>query len=236
MVSAAGQLPIVFMEKNRKNDKHLETTKTKGEFVMPKWMDCTWRRIPCGRDDCPICGRIKRDRKKHLARGEDPDSMEAALEDVGNNFKEALAMIKKDAKRMGIDISNIDDIKEPPKPHEFPLYNKINSWRHDIYQMAEQASENLEAWPELEPGLDLFWYANTTLAKTYRQLCNRWHLEQGDEYGEEDYEYTKYVLGECLAILKKSLSKLITMYPGKKGELNLALVMLSGLEREILKI
>ncbi len=224
------------MEKNKKNKKYLKITKTEESFIMPKWMDCTWRRVPCGQENCPICGRIKRDREKHIALGENPDSIEMVLEDVGNNFKEALAMIKKDAKRMGIDISNIDDIKEPPKPYEFNLYNKIKDWHHDVYQTAEQASENLEAWPELEPGLDLFWYANIVLTKTYRQLYNRWHLKQGNEYGKEDYKYTKYVLGECLVILKKSLSKIITMYPEKKGEFNLALVMLSGLEKEILEI
>lgn len=220
------------MDKN----KDLKITETNGEFSMPKWMDCTWRRIPCSQDNCPICGRIKRDREKHIAQGEDPDSMEAALKDIGDNFKEAMTMIKKDAKRLGIDITNIDDIGEPPEPHEFPLYNKIKDWHYDIYQMAEQAQDNLSAWPSLKTGLDLLWYANTILAKTYRQLCNRWHLKQGDEYGEEDYQYTKYVLGECLTIIKKSLQGLSNTYPEEKGKFSLAFVMLSGFEKEILKI
>lgn len=217
-------------------DEDLEIIETNGKFTMPKWMDCTWRRIPCGQDNCPICGRIKHDREKHLAQGEDPDSMEAALKDIGDNFKEAMTMIKKDAKRLGIDITNISHIQEPPESHEFPLYNKIEDWHHNIYKMAEQAEDNLDAWPFLEAGENLLWYANTILAKTYRQLCNRWHLKQGDEYGEEDYQYTKYVLGECLAIIKQSLEELSNTYPEEKGKFNLALVMLSGPEREIMEI
>jgi hypothetical protein len=219
-----------------KKDEDLEIIETKGKFVMPKWMDCTWRRLPCNQDDCPICGRIKRDRERHLAQGENPDSMEAALEDVSNNFKEALSMIKKDAERLGIDITNIENIPEPPQSHEFPLYNKIEKWRHSIYHMAEQAEDDLEAWPFLEAGEDLLWYANTILTKTYRQLCNRWHLEQGDEYGKEDYDYTKYVLSECLDILKTALEDLANTYQEEKGKFNLALIMLSGFEKEILKI
>jgi len=205
-------------------------------FKIPKWMDCTWRRVPCNRDDCKICGKIKQRREQHIRAGRNPDDMSVVLEDVGNDFKEAMSMIKADAAARGINIENIDDIKEPPKPNEFPLYNQAREWRDDIYKMAEQASNNLDAWPELEAGLDLLWYSNTILAKTYRQLCNRWHIEQGDEYGEEDYQYTKYVLGECLQIIKDSLIQIIKMYPEQKGKFNLSLVILTGTEEQFLNI
>ncbi len=33
----------------------------KGELMMPKWMECTWRRVPCGQDECKICSGIKQD-------------------------------------------------------------------------------------------------------------------------------------------------------------------------------
>ncbi|MBA3047377.1 hypothetical protein KKC83_03120 [Patescibacteria group bacterium] len=218
-------------KKERKNK-----IKNKEEFQMPEWMECAWRRVPCDRDDCKICGKIKRERARHIAAGENPDDMSVALEDVGNDFKEMLSMIKADAAAHGFDIENIDDIQEPPEPNDFPFYNQAAEWSADIHKMAEQAYDNLDAWPELEPGLDLLWYSNTILAKIYRQLCNRWHIEQGDEYGEEDYKYTKYVLGECLAILKKSLGELITMYPEQKGKFNLSLIMLSGIEEQAMKI
>jgi hypothetical protein len=208
----------------------------KEEFEMPKWMECTWRRNPCGRDDCPICGRIKRDRQRHIERGEDPDDMKSVLEDVSQNFKEALLMIKKDAERMGIDITNIDDIQEPPKPEEFPLYQTTKKWRDDIFNIVETAQNNEEFWVFTETVQDLTWYANLLTAKVYRQLCNRWHLEKGDDYGEFDYKYTQGIIKESIKILKKSLAELYSYYSGQKVNLMLAYNQLQNLEKEILKI
>jgi len=205
------------------------------EFQMPKWMECTWRRVPCGRDDCPICGRIKKDRQKHIEKGENPDDPKFAFEDVGRNFKEALKIIKKDAESKGFDITNIEDIQEPPKPQKFSLYNKIEKWNKSVKTL-ENSSEVLgEFWLYTEEAADLFWYPNILLAKTYRQLCNKWHIKSGDDYGEFDYQYTGYVLKECIELLKKSLKKLINNYP-QKQELNSIYSNLLKLEKEIIKI
>lgn len=178
------------------------------EFTMPAWMDCTWRRVPCWQDDCPLCGRIKQDRQKHLDRGEDPDTIEAVLEDAGANLQDALAMIKQDAEEQGIDIENIDDIQEPPRPEEFKLYKQVKQWTQLVRQLRQEATQAREAWLETEAAADLFWYAGILGAKTYRQLCNRWHLQQGDAYGEEDYKYTQYVLEEILKLIFQALKEL----------------------------
>jgi len=206
------------------------------DFKIPKWMDCSWRRISCGQDDCPICGRIKRDRQKHIDKGEDPDAMSAVMEDVGNNFKEILATIKDDAMMHGIEIDNIEEIKEPPEPEVYPLYLKLLDWRKDIYRLAEESDETNSAWLYSVAGQDLMWYANTVLIKTYRQLSNRWHLDCGDQYGEADYEYTKYVLEECLKIIKNALRDLSQADSEFSKRFNLALIFFEGLETEITKI
>lgn len=208
----------------------------KGEFKMPKWMECTWRRIPCGRDGCPICGRIKRDRQRHLECGEDPDDLKNVFEDVGNSFKEDLELIKKDAERLGIDITNIDNIQEPPEPKKFPLYRKVSKWRNFVEEILNDAYDTGSLWIETEAAADLLWYKNILMAKTYRQLCNQWHLKNGDEYGEVDYEYTKYILDECLKILKKVLNELILLESPQKLGLIVALARLSKIEEKILSI
>lgn len=208
----------------------------KDKFKMPKWMDCAWRRVACERDNCPICGRVEKDRQRHIKKGEGPDDMKCVLEDVERNLKEALGMIKKDAERMGIDISNIDDIEEPPEPEKFPLYNKVGQWRKTILLIGETA-ENLDNfWLHTEAAADLFWYCNTIAAKTYRQLCNRWHLDHGDDYGEFDYEYTNCVLKECFRILKNALKVLAKNDTSLNKDLGLAFVELKNLEKEIMKI
>jgi len=205
------------------------------ESQMPKWMECTWRRVPCGKDDCPICGRIKRDRQRHIEKGEDPDDLKSVSEDVGRNFKEALEMIKKDAESRGFDITNIENIKEPPEPKKFPLYGEIEKWNKSVMAFGDMTQVSGEFWIHTEAAADLFWYANTLMAKTYRQLCNRWHINNGDDYGEFDRQYTSYILKECLEILKKSLKGLVNSYP-QKQELNSLYSNFLKLERKIIKI
>mgnify|MGYP005855571293 CR=1 FL=1 len=206
------------------------------DFKMPKWMECTWRRVSCGKDDCPICGRIKRDQQRDIERGEDPNDIKCVLEDVGRNLKETLEMIKKDAKSKGFDIANLEDIKEPPEPKEFPLYLKVEKWNKSIMALGDMAQTLGEFWIHTEAAADLFWYANTLMTKTYRQLCNRWHIKNGDDYGEFDHQYTGYVLRECLEILKRSLRELISGNYSQKKELDLIYSNLVRLEKQIIKI
>jgi hypothetical protein len=80
------------------------------------------------------------------------------------------------------------------------------------------------------------WYANTILAKTYRQLCNRWHVARGDDYGREDYLYTQYVLAECFRILHKALRALGGMDIEQKNKFALADYFLTEIEQEIKSI
>lgn len=182
---------------------------------IPEWMDCAWRRVPCGKHTCPICGRIARQREKHIKEGKNPDSIETVFEDVGTELQEALAMIKKDAEQRGIDILNLDDIKEPPKALEFPLWWRVNKWGQEIFLFAKEAEKNGQFWLQTESAADLLWYGNTLAVKTHRQLCNRWHIEEKDGYGEFDLAYTAGVLKECLRILKESLTVLERVYNGQ---------------------
>ena len=206
------------------------------DFTMPKWMECTWRRVPCGKDDCPICGRIKRDRQGHIERGADPDDFKSVFEDVGRNFKEVLEMIKKDAESKGFDITNIENIKEPPEPEEFPLYREVEKWNKSVMAIGDTAQALGEFWIYTEGAADLFWYANTLMSKIYRQFCNRWHIKNGDEYGDFDYQYTGYVLRECFGILKKSLKELISGNYSQDRELESIYSSLLNLENQIIKI
>jgi hypothetical protein len=218
--------------------KKVKKSKSEGQddFDMPKWMDCGWRRKNCGRDDCPLCGRINRDRQRHIDRGEDPDSMKSVMEDVGNNFREALTMIKADATAQGIDITNIEDIEEPPEPAAFPLYLEVNRWRESIFELAENCDETESVWLYTDSGKDLMWYANTLAAKTYRQLCNRWHIDNGDDYGDFDLKYNKYVLDECLKILCQALNDLIKSDTPHRKKFQIALLLLDSLRLKVGKI
>ncbi len=207
-----------------------------GDFKIPKWWECGWRRTACNKKECILCGKILRDRQRHIDKGDDPDDMKSVMEDVGNSLGEALQMIKKHAESMGIDITNIDDTENPPEPKKFPLYRKVDCWRKSIENIVNAAYEANELWFDSVAAADLLWYRHTLAAKTYRQLCNKWHIDRGDEYGDVDYQYTKYVLSECLRILERSLAELSSLASEEKAELMLALGRLKDMKGEILKI
>ncbi len=206
------------------------------DFNMPEFMDCTWQRISCGKFDCKICGKIQKDRMRHLARGEDPDDTKNIFEDVGMSLRDTLKMIKRDAEKMGIDIENIkeEDLEEPPGPEEFPLYKKVEAWHKNASELVRHAEKSGSAWILTEAAIDLMWYKNTLLVKTYRQLCTRWDLNKGQEYGEFDFKYTKYVLTKCIKILKKSLKELFASM--QLEEFHILLMELTKLEKQIMSI
>ncbi|OGF25969.1 hypothetical protein A2303_02715 [Candidatus Falkowbacteria bacterium RIFOXYB2_FULL_47_14] len=201
----------------------------KGAEAIPAWRDCTWKRIPCGHDDCPICSRIKEERERHIARGEDPDSIEAAFEDADNFFRETFILTEQKADK---DPKN----DQAPSPLEFILYHKILRWRDNIALIADLSDDTSSTWLFTEAGEDLLWYADTLLSKVHRQLVNRWHLAKGRQGINAEYAYTGRVLSECLAILKGSLSELSRMEITQKLEFNIALLFLTGLEKEIISI
>jgi len=206
------------------------------DLKMPKWMDCTWRRDRCGKDECRICGEIKKDRQRHIERGEDPDSIESAFQDVGRNLAEAMRIARRNVKKLGIDVENIwdedIDIERTSEPQDFPLYNQVAEWRKGVHNFAQATHEQEDPWLLTEEAEDLLWYCNTLCAKVYRQLCNKWHIERGDEYTKFDYDYTKWVLGECMAILEKSLSQLSVV----NTDLVLPYAKLIELKEEVEKI
>jgi hypothetical protein len=201
---------------------------------MPLWMECTWRRNPCRRNDCPICTGKKTDCQNFVETNANSGDLKIVLEDIGNNFKEVFAIIQADARKKGIDISSIKNIKEPPQPREFPLFIELRKWQKSVFELAENSHASF--WTYTENAQDLFWYANTLGTKVYRQLCNKWHVERGEKYGDFDFQYTGYVLDECFKTIKASLARLILIGSADKGKLIFLLAHTMILEKKITKI
>ncbi|HEY9584642.1 MAG TPA: hypothetical protein VJI33_03655 [Candidatus Paceibacterota bacterium] len=203
------------VEKLKKADKELEElglVKIEGgEREMMQRLDCQWKRIPCGKLSCALCERIAQDRLRHELKGEDPDDIKFVMEDVGRSLSEALAIIKKDAERMGIDITNLNDYGEPPKPQTFLLYRKVSRWRNNVWKVINTAEKKDSSWLLTEAGADLIWYSNTVLIKTYRQLSNRWEIENKIEKNNFDLKYTGRVLRLVLSYLDNSLNDLSSL-------------------------
>jgi hypothetical protein len=178
---------------------------------MPEWMDCTWKRVPCMSDDCPICSRLKE------------------LDQTSNLFERGELLIE-------LAGQNEDDKDDLPKPEEFPFYKEIREWMEFVISLAEKSKRRGEFWIFTEEAADLFWYINVLSAKIYRQLCNRYHIDKGRETVFIDYKYTNYVLKETIKIIKKALKEIIKSDPEEKENILNCFNELSDMEERILNI
>lgn len=213
---------------------NLKTRKNaaKTKFKPPKWWECQWRRVPCGKDTCALCGRINKQRQAHIAKGEDPDSIESAFGDVQDSFAETRAMLQKDAKRFGIDLENLEDVEyaEAPENSNHPVVKRLMRFYKTMLKVSREAQESIQAWPKTEAGKDFFWYPSMILVKTKRMLDDRWEIEQGEDYADDDVEYTRYVLQESILILKNALTELIVLRTYQLPDFNYCYDELESLE------
>lgn len=213
--------------------------KEEENFTPPAWWDCGWKRVPCGKSDCPICKKEMARQVKNVMNGKEPDDLESVFEEMVADLEELKEMIKKDAERFGIEIEKIEVSETPPfeMPEEkSPLYKEISAWRKKIYDILDSMQLNNDLWVYTEEAADLAWYANTFLSKTVRQLSTLAEKEAGLDFLEFDYEYTRGVLLECSGIIKKSLGSL---YKGRKfsrEDLNFLDREFLELEEKVLKI
>ena len=208
----------------------------KEEHCAPRWMDCSWKRIACGEDSCPVCGKIKKEKEKHIKNGEDPNDVSITLDDLSNIFKKILRDIKKEAKTKGVDISKIKSKKDPPAPSEFSLYNEVKKWRDSMFFIIKRTVIRRETLVYTEAFDDFIWYADILPIKTYRQLCNKWEIKNGKKNNDYDYVYTKHVLDECLKFLNEALATLMVFNSDEKHLFIINAASLMFLEKEIRKI
>ena len=156
------------------------------------------------------------------------------------NFQETVVLLKKGAKKGGIDFAKLEkdpvDYKSPPTPNRFPLYKSVAAWRtfaHGIAFIIQQefhgaTSDSVE---------DIGWYANLLPVKVYRQLCTRWELRhQPIFYSDVDHAYTRYILKEIIRIMKHAIEELLQVSTTQKADLMLLLSKLSVYEPRILKL
>jgi len=207
-------------------------TNQKGEtFDMPAWQDCGWRRLSCALESCPMCGRQKKHRQRCLERGIDPESMEAAMDCIQKTFSEVGIRLRTDAAIMGVDLSNLEYIKEaePPPMESYKIYAGVMAWRNSVYSLCGEAESWGNDWQNTEVARDLNWYANLLPVKLYRALSGKWEMENDDPDMWVDYVYTRYVVDEIIKILTNSLISL-------RGGINYRAINFMLLQSELAEI
>jgi len=219
----------------RFKDQKKLNTKT-SNYKMPKWMDCSWKRIPCGRETCKICGPISERRAKHLRHGENPDSPETVMQDIGQVMSQTLQLAKKNAKKLGVEIGKTKKFPRGSEPEDFPLVMQLNDWRDAVFSLVRQSYAMERGWVDSEAVADLTWYANILCSKSFRQNLNRIDLNKNDCLAIPDYEYTQSVLKTCLRILKRATSLVYVFDREHKDCWETLQNELLGLEKQILSI
>ncbi len=177
---------------------------------MPGWMDCTWKRIPCGEDNCPVCSKLNELENADLFERNE-FLMNAAEEDGSGEEK-------------------------IPNPEDFPFYIEVRDWLDELLLIAEKSRERGEFWIFTEEAADLFWYMNVLSAKTYRQLSNRYLIENSGKNNKVNYNYTNYVLKESVKKIKKSLKIIADNNQSQRSELEDAFEKISDMEERIFNI
>lgn len=200
--------------------------------VRPPWIDKEdFYHLPFNYCDrwCERCGLTKicevfqdeqKSREKWIRQGKDPDSREYVFETVEENFKKAMELIEKGAKKWGIDLSKIDDsdYQPPPKPEKFPLFNLVEKFSKSL----EKLLKDLEMVPiETDEGLVLenreviSHYCFLIPAKTYRALTSKLEEEKDKDDQTFDSKTSAFIAVNGLISIGEALAKIAEHGPLK---------------------
>lgn len=220
-------------EASPKSSRKKRVAARKKKNAIPTWMDCVWRRIPCGKESCPICSVPK----SEADTSPSVDELWKSLEEGNELQKNDLARLSRRMWEAGFAFEKVESKQaRPPEPHAFAFYRKIRHWQQSLFGIINEAQDLGYLWPYSEASADIFWYANVLLAKVYRQLIAQKSISKSIHSRDPEYQYTQYILEECVGTIKKALHELSYLQSDQKAELILALSRITKLEDEIIML
>lgn len=169
-------------------------------IVKPPWISESWfQTCPFNYCDhfgdkkelalmCKICKDEVVRIKEYESRGEDPYDLKNVFKEVHDSFAVTMEMIKKDAKRLGIDLDSLpdEDYPEPPSPEHYSIYRLIRQYSDQVGRITKDA----EYVPvETDTGMvvkafDVLAHSRMfVMAKTARALSSLWH-ERRDKFDD----------------------------------------------------
>lgn len=170
--------------------------------IKPPWITNEWfRQCPFNYCDhfgnqerlaevCKICKEELEYKARCLVEGKDPNDIGEAFKVIGENFARVKAMVQEEAKRMGIDLNNInDDYEESPPAKNYPIYKLVTKYGDTV----ERIVNNLSLVPKdsdmelLTKAVDAFSHSRYfAIVKTARALSSQWEEEKDLEDDIED--------------------------------------------------
>jgi len=178
-----------------------------GDFEVPLWWECTWRRERCGR--CHFC--ISMDRSE-VEAGKDPSEIIVGdlvrMDDMieGDEIDDDALNDEEE-----VELDNLMKMmEEMPKPDAFPSLRKLNCWSRELIDFLSIAKVKKDS-----EYFDAIWYSTLLPSKVYRQIHTKWLrqkeiVEDMDGFYEIELTYNDFVIKESARILDISISKLAT--------------------------
>lgn len=193
--------------------------------IRPPWVSKSWfDRCPFNYCDhfgnqellttvCKICKEELKRKDFHKKAGKDPYDWQYVFKDLGDDLAKVHKMLEKEANRLGIDLNNLDDVEEAPKPETYPIFNLMRRYGDRV----EKIIKSLQAVPidtDLEltiKAVDVLSHSrHYVIAKTGRALSSRWEEEkdpQDDLYDSKTSALFAYVAVERNSRALLALSK-----------------------------
>lgn len=138
---------------------------------------------------CKIC-KDDVDREQFYKRiGKNPYDPKYVFQDIAQNFAKVRELLKRDAKRLGIDLNNLsdEDKEEDPPPTSYPIYNMVTKYSNHI----ERKINNLQIIPIdankqlIEKMVDILSHSRHYIIAKIARALNSQREEEKDPFTEE---------------------------------------------------
>lgn len=131
-------------------------------------------------ENCAVFKGHEEFRQRLIAAGRDPDTWEAAFEEVGESFKETLALITKGAEKWGVELPKLDSKEwQECETQEEEIGKKVRNHplkklsldfeSHLLFLLSKFPAEEIKNDPHLQ---EMQWYATLVPAKIHRALAS----------------------------------------------------------------
>lgn len=166
---------------------------------------------------CRVFQDVEKSRQKFIKQGKDPDSWECVFQTIEESFQETERLLKKEAERLGIDLSRIDRSEPgPPEPDNFPLYKlaekfakKLGNLLRNLTVISAEAGEVLI----LESTEVIGYYHHLIPAKVYRAIISKINEEEGEEDFIKDSKTSAFIAVNGLVQITEALVALAEHKP-----------------------
>lgn len=200
---------------------------TKIDNGAPRWLSCTWRREPCGKRSCPVCGVLSRECRVLRAGGASDDEVLSAIDDLRYDIADAFLKI--------VHIPSVSRVRTPRRVSLYgslrykSLYRALDSWHEELHEIYDEAFDINAFWRESVDAADLDWYAHILL--DYFERLREYQTVQSVAR-----RYAVSVAHEAAQMMVKCLHSIALCDSAQKGALILLSHRFTPLYKELMQL